>query len=44
MTWKIRDAQFVGMWAYNFLLNSDGNTFNKYYIQSVTVTKLDKKQ
>jgi|GEM_PF-1181945 hypothetical protein len=41
--WKITDAQFVGMWGYNFLLNSDGNTYNKYYIQSVTVTKLDKK-
>lgn len=39
--WKITDAQFVGMWGYNFLLNSDGNTFNKYYIQSVTVTRLD---
>lgn len=37
--WKISDAQFVGMWAYNFSLNSDGNTYNKYYIQSVTVTK-----
>ena len=42
MTWKITDDQFVGMWGYNFLLNSDGNTFNKYYIQSVTVTKLDR--
>jgi len=41
--WKITDAQFVGMWGYNFLLNSDGNKYNKYYIQSVTVTKLDEK-
>jgi hypothetical protein len=39
--WKIRDAQFVGMWGYSFLLNSDGNQYNKYHIQSVTVTKLD---
>ena len=35
--WKIDDAQFVSMWAYNFSLNS-GN----YCIQSVTVTKRDK--
>jgi hypothetical protein len=40
--WKINDAQFVGMWGYNFALNSDGNTYNKYYIQSVAVSKLDK--
>jgi hypothetical protein len=43
VTWKITDAQFVGMWAYNFLLNSDGNKYNKYYIQSVTVTKMGEK-
>jgi hypothetical protein len=41
-TWKITDAQFVGMWGYNFTLESDGNVYNKYYIQSVTVKKLDK--
>jgi hypothetical protein len=29
------------MWGYNFSLDSDGNQFNKYDIQSVTVTKLD---
>lgn len=40
--WTIRDPQFVGMWAYNFLLHSDGNKYNKYYIQSVTVNKLDR--
>ena len=40
--WKIDDAQFVNFWGYNFSLNSDGNEFNKYYIQSVTVTKLAK--
>jgi hypothetical protein len=37
-TWKIDDAQFVSQWAYNFTLNS-----GEYSIQSVTVTKLDKK-
>lgn len=35
--WKIDDAQFVNMWAYNFTLNA-----GKYFVQSVTVTKLDK--
>jgi hypothetical protein len=37
--WKIDDAQFVNFWGYNFALESDGNTYNKYYIRSVTVTK-----
>lgn len=40
--WTIDDAQFVNYWGYNFALESDGNKFNKYFIQSVTVTKLDK--
>ena len=39
VTYKIVDDEFVSMWGYNFLLNSDGNKFNKYEIQSVTVTK-----
>jgi hypothetical protein len=39
--WKINDAQFVNNWGYNFALESDGNKFNRYYIQSVSVTKLD---
>jgi hypothetical protein len=42
VTWKIDDDEFVNYWGFNFSLNSDGNKFNKYYIQSVTVTKLDK--
>jgi hypothetical protein len=29
------------MWAYNFTLESDGNVYNKYYVQSVTVRKLE---
>ncbi len=37
--WQIDDAQFVNYWGYNFALESDGNTFNKYYLQSVAVTK-----
>ena len=39
--WKITDAQFVNYWGYNFSLVSDDNQYNKYLIQSVTVTKLD---
>jgi hypothetical protein len=39
-TWRIDDPQFVGMWGYNFALESDGNQYNKYYIHNVTVTKL----
>jgi hypothetical protein len=42
LTYKITDAQFVSMYGYSFALDSDGNQFNKYDIQSVTVTKLDK--
>jgi hypothetical protein len=40
MKWKIDDAEFVNMYGFNFSLDSDGNKFNKYDIQSVTVTKL----
>jgi len=42
VSWKISDAQFVNYWGYNFALESDGNKFNKYYLQSVTVKKLGK--
>lgn len=37
VTWKIEDPQFVNYWGYNFALESDGNQYNKYYLQSVTV-------
>jgi hypothetical protein len=37
--WQIDDAQFVNYWGYNFALESDGSTFNKYYLQSVTLRK-----
>jgi hypothetical protein len=40
VSWKIADPQFVCMWGYNFALESDGNQYNKYFIRSVTVTKL----
>ncbi|MCE9605307.1 MAG: hypothetical protein K8U03_10440 [Planctomycetia bacterium] len=39
ITWKLDDAQFVNYWGFNFNLESDGDKYNKYYIQSVTVTK-----
>lgn len=39
ITFKIDDAQFVNYWGFNFTLESDGNQFNKYLLQSVTVTK-----
>lgn len=42
MKWKVTDAQFVNMWGFNFSLDSDGNQYNHYYIQSVAVTKLDR--
>ncbi len=35
-TWRIDDAQFVNMWGFNFRYNS-----GSYFVQSVTVTKLD---
>ena len=41
VSWKIDDPQFVNYWGYNFSLVSDGNEYNKYYIQSVTVRKLE---
>jgi len=40
--WRINDAEFVSYWGYNFSLVSDGDKFNKYFLQSVTVTKLEK--
>tara|TARA_R110002096_G_scaffold59069_5_gene148325 strand:- start:4548 stop:5570 length:1023 start_codon:yes stop_codon:yes gene_type:complete len=40
VTWRIDDPQFVRYWGYNFALESDGSKYNKYYIQSVSVTKL----
>jgi hypothetical protein len=39
VSWQIDDPQFVSYWGYNFSLVSDGDVYNKYYIQSVTVTK-----
>lgn len=40
VTWRIDDAQFVNYWGFNFNLESDGDKYNKYFIQSVTVKKL----
>lgn len=40
--YRIDDAQFVNYWGYNFALVSDGNVYNRYFLQSVTVRKLAK--
>jgi len=37
---RIDDARFVNYWGYNFALESDGNTYNRYLLKSVTVKKL----
>jgi hypothetical protein len=38
--WRIEDPQFVGYWGYHFSLVSDGNVYNRYLLQRVTVRKL----
>ena len=40
VSWTITDPQFVGKWSYNFSLDSDSTIYSKYYLQSITVTKL----
>ncbi len=37
-SWTIDDAQFTGMWGYNFWFQSDGTQYSQYYLQSVSVT------
>ncbi|QDU55306.1 GH39 family glycosyl hydrolase [Aeoliella mucimassa] len=41
VTFRVDDPQFVNYWGYNFLLQSDGNVYNKYYIRKATVRKLE---
>lgn len=36
----LTDAEFVGNWAYHFMLDSDTKAHSQYSIESVTVTKL----
>jgi hypothetical protein len=38
--YTLTDAEFVGNWAYHFMLDSDSKANSQYSIQSVTVTKL----
>ena len=38
--WRIDDPQFVNYWGFNFLLESDGNQYNKYFIRRIVVRKL----
>ena len=40
LSWKIDDCQFVGTWAFHFRIQADAK---KYRIQSLTVTRLDRK-
>ena len=40
--WRIEDPQFVNYWGFNFNLESDGDKYSKYFLRSVTVTKLAK--
>ena len=37
--WQIDDPCFVNYWGYNFRLESDGNTYNQYYIRRISVEK-----
>ncbi|QDT16449.1 GH39 family glycosyl hydrolase [Alienimonas californiensis] len=41
-TWRIDDPQFVNYWGFNFILESDGDVYNKYLIRRVSVRKLDR--
>jgi hypothetical protein len=36
---RLDDPQFVNYWGYNFALESDGNTYNRYFLRSVEVRK-----
>lgn len=40
----LTDAEFVGNWAYHFMLDSDSKAQSQYSIESVTVTKLPQSQ
>ena len=40
LSWKIDDCQFVGTWAFHFRIQTDAR---KYRMQSLTVTRLDRK-
>ena len=41
---RIEDPQFVNSWGFNFNLESDGDKHNKYFLRSVTVTKIAKER
>jgi hypothetical protein len=40
LKWRLEDAEFVGMYGYEFALDSDGPRYGRYAIRSVTVTKV----
>jgi hypothetical protein len=39
-TWVITDPKFVGKWGYHIALDSDSQTYSKYYLRSVTIFEL----
>jgi hypothetical protein len=39
-TFSPTDDEFVGLWGYNFQLNSDSTTHSNYYLKSVSMTLL----
>jgi hypothetical protein len=38
ITFNLTDDEFVGVWGYNFSLNSDSTSQSDYYLKSVTAT------
>jgi hypothetical protein len=41
ISWELKDPCFVNYWGYNFRLESDGDTYNKYYLRGIKVEKTD---
>jgi hypothetical protein len=41
LSWTISDDEFVGKWGHHFSLDSDSTNHSGYYLQDVTVTKLN---
>ncbi|MBC7287140.1 MAG: endo-1,4-beta-xylanase [Armatimonadetes bacterium] len=39
-TWTISDPEFVGKWGYHLALDSDSQTYSKYYLRFISVTKV----
>lgn len=39
VSWDIDDPMFVGLWGYNFWIQSDAKDYSQYYLKSVRVEK-----